>query len=139
MDVYSGATAWLWTLMQTHAGNGEQVLNAGIGAALKRLENAVVAKISGDTALSTLRADADSGQENPRTLQRVRLALEEAAEIDPQFAETLRQIIDELDAKNPRPAGSVSAGRDLIQNTGPGSMIVHTGSGNLGGLNNRSV
>ncbi|MGH8881242.1 MAG: hypothetical protein ACRD0P_28500, partial [Stackebrandtia sp.] len=121
---------WLWKHLRGHAGRVANLADSGIDAGLARLEQLVEQRLGADTALAKLRTEAHSGTENPRTHRRLELALQDAAESDSQLVAELRNIVDEL-RMSADVDGLKSAGRDLIQNTGSGSMFVHTGSGNL--------
>ncbi|WP_199044624.1 hypothetical protein [Glycomyces salinus] len=68
---------------------------------------------------------------NDRTSKRVELALQDAVEDDRNFAIQLREAVSELQAMQQSDTPDIAAGRDVIQQTGAGTMIVHTGSGNL--------
>jgi hypothetical protein len=82
----------------------DQLLDAG----MDRLQELVSGKLGDDPALVKLEQEAREGAERPRTVQRVRLAVEEAAEADAGFAELLEQAVVELRATDP--ASGVSAG-----------------------------
>ena len=70
----------------------DRVLEAG----MDQLHDAVSRKIGDEPALAQLDSEAAEGVENPRTRQRVLLALEEAAEQDPEFADTLGTLAAEI-------------------------------------------
>lgn len=72
----------------------DQALDAGA----ERVRELVSGQLGDDPALARLEEEAETGQEepSPRTRQRLHLALEDAADRDPVFAEALRQIIEEL-------------------------------------------
>ncbi|MFJ9841668.1 hypothetical protein ACIRYZ_14595 [Kitasatospora sp. NPDC101155] len=76
---------------------------------MNRLHDLVSGKLGEDPALRKLAEEAEAGQDqlSNRTGDRVRLALEEAAEQDPQFAGALEGLIEELHALD-RPAGATA-------------------------------
>jgi hypothetical protein len=79
----------------------DEVIDAG----LDRLHDAVVAKLGADSALEKLEADVSRGAEpSDRTLRRVRDAVEEAAEGDPDFAAVIEALVARLeDARDGAP------------------------------------
>lgn len=65
-----------------------------LDAQLDRLCKPIIAKLGGDSALKQLEAEASqTGDALARTQDRVRLALEEAAEQDPAFAADLKAAL----------------------------------------------
>ena len=122
--------AWMWKSARIHAGRLGRLANAGIQASLDKLEDTVQRRLSGDSALAQLKVDAESDRDNPRTRQRLELALQEIVEDDQQVAHALRELVGKLEATSGN-ASRISAGRDLIHNSGSGTMAVHTGSGDL--------
>jgi hypothetical protein len=65
-----------------------------LDAQLDRLCKPIIAKLGGDSALRQLEAEAgQTGDAVPRTRERAKLALEEAAEQDPAFAADLRAAL----------------------------------------------
>ena len=123
------AVAWIWKSARIHAGHAGRIVNSAIGAALDRLDNLVQTRLGGDSALRLLRNEADSRTDNPRTRQRVELALRELVEADPGFGAELRELVAQLEPE--AEAAGISVGRDYIQNSGSGTMLVHTGSGSI--------
>jgi hypothetical protein len=69
-----------------------------LDARMDRLHELVSQRLGEVTVLDTLAEEAESGQAqlSERTSTRVRLALEQAAEQDPEFAEALRGLVQEL-------------------------------------------
>lgn len=71
----------------------DQVLDAG----LDRLEQVIHTKLGGDSAVQRLQVEAaDRGEVSDRTRTRVELAVEEAAEDDPDFAASLQAVLAEV-------------------------------------------
>jgi hypothetical protein len=105
---------WAWRRARHAAGRVEEKVDAAVDAKLEKLYDAVAAKLAGDPALGRLEAEA--GQDTPtqpevsgRTQARVQLALEEAAEDDPEFAGRLRELVSHVSAGD----HGVAAGRDV--------------------------
>jgi hypothetical protein len=72
----------------------DEVLDAGVD----RIREIVKAKLGGDPALTQLRLEvSEKGEVSSRTRARVQLALEEAADQDPRFAEQLRVAVSQVD------------------------------------------
>jgi hypothetical protein len=100
-----------WAVRKAHRVGGrvdaevDQVLDAG----MDRLHELVSGKLGEDPALHKLSEEAEAGKDRPsnRTGDRVRLALEEAAEEDPRFAGALEGLVEELRALD-RPAGATA-------------------------------
>ena len=85
----------------------DEVMDAG----LDRLHSVIATKLGTDPALAKLETEASEGDPSDRTVQRVNLAIEEAAEDDSQFASLLKAVLAELDqARNGAPS---VAGIDL--------------------------
>jgi hypothetical protein len=72
----------------------DQVLDAG----MDRLHEVVSGKLGVDPALAKLEVEARAGVENPRTRERVLLAVEDAAAEDDGFAAALSEVLRELAA-----------------------------------------
>jgi hypothetical protein len=104
----------------------DRVIDEGLG----RLHEVVTDKLGEDPAVRQLEREADAGVGNPRTAERVRLALEEAADTDHEFGRDMAEVLQRLTSLDSD--GSLSAavrqtavadhgstvnqaGRDLIQ------------------------
>ncbi|MGH3511324.1 MAG: hypothetical protein ACRDQV_08295 [Pseudonocardiaceae bacterium] len=101
-------------------------VDVAIDAGLERLHELVVAKLGGDPALAKLEVEAKEGVESPRTHERVRLALEDAAEQDPSFGVELTELVNTLRAVEARTGIDVSidqvaVGRDVDIHADDGS------------------
>ena len=64
-------------------------------------------------ALAQLESEAAQAVDNPRTRQRVQLAIEEAAEADPGFAAQVTDLVAEL-RKTEAAAGATAAGDHAV-------------------------
>ena len=72
----------------------DEIMDAG----LDRLHDVIAVKLGSDPALAKLEADASQGLDpNERTVRRVRDAVEEATEEDPQFAARVEAVLAQLD------------------------------------------
>jgi hypothetical protein len=103
--------AWAVRKARRVAGRADQETDRALDAGMDRLHDLVSRKLDGDRALERLAGEAESGQEElgERTRQRVQLALEDAAEGDPGFAEALDRAVKQLQTLE-RAAGAASAG-----------------------------
>jgi hypothetical protein len=96
-----------------------QIVDDALDAAMDRVHEVVVGKLGGDPALARLELEAsESGQVSDRTRTRVQLALEEAVDEDPQFAEALQAAVD---------SAPVNAAERGVVVSGDNSGIVSTG------------
>ncbi|MBC3840853.1 chromosome partitioning protein [Streptacidiphilus sp. 4-A2] len=106
--------AWLVRKAKRVAGRADGEVDRTLDEAMDRLHDLVSEKLGEDPALHRLADEAGAGQEQPgdRTRQRVRLALEDAAEQDPGFREALERAVEQvrfLDRAAPA-MGGVTAG-----------------------------
>lgn len=74
----------------------DEEVDLAIDAGMDRLHEVVAERLGNEPALTQLAEETEEGRESPRTRQRVRLALEEAAENDPAFAAELERLVGEL-------------------------------------------
>lgn len=92
----------------------DQTLDSG----LDRLHELVSSKLGGEPALIKLVAEVEqSGEASPRTQERVRLALEDAAENDAGFASELAALVQQLQDVQHQ-AGVVIAGQQGVAISG---------------------
>ena len=113
------AVGFLIAWFARKAGRAARRLDGMADAAVDRLCDVVTAKLGGDSALRQLAAEAAAtGDAATRTQDRVRLALEDAAEQDPTFAADLKDTMAPLQA-------GVTIGRDVRADHGV--AIVMTG------------
>lgn len=103
----------------------DRALDAGVDRAGERLHALVANRLPDDPALKRLNAEAEQGALEPsqRTAQRVALALEDAAEQDPDFGGAVDELIAGL------VAGGAAAGPGGFAVAG--SMEVHAESGSI--------
>ncbi|MDH6124839.1 hypothetical protein [Kitasatospora sp. GP82] len=103
--------AWAVRKSKRVADRADAEVDRGLDAGMDKLHDLVSHKLGQDPALHKLTEEAEAGQAQPsdRTRQRVQLALEDAAEQDPGFAEALERAVKHLQAQTPT-AGGVSAG-----------------------------
>lgn len=101
----------------------DTVLDAG----LDKLHTVVAGKLGGDTALEKLRIEAgDTGDVAKRTRERVQLALEDAADDDPQFASALDAAVEDVRAA--QPATTTQAGDRGVAAAGDVTISADHGS-----------
>ena len=85
--------AWAVRKARRVAGRADAEVDAALDAGMDRLHDVVAAKLGGDPALAKLAANADVGVDSPRTRERVRLAVQDAVEEDPEFGERLAEAL----------------------------------------------
>ncbi|GHB78138.1 hypothetical protein GCM10010331_77250 [Streptomyces xanthochromogenes] len=103
--------AWAVRKARLAAGRADGEVDRMVNAGMDRLHEVVSRKLGDDPAFHRLTDEAASGHELPseRTRQRVRLALEEANETDPDFAVALERAVAHLRSVAPQP-GAPSGG-----------------------------
>jgi hypothetical protein len=106
--------AWLVSKAR-HAGQRadgqvDAALDAGVDRLGEKLHDLVAGRLSGDASLERLGAEATRELEGPseRTVQRVALALHDAADDDPQFGAAVEDLVRQLQDAH-RASGAVSA------------------------------
>ncbi|MER5860276.1 hypothetical protein ABT131_32465 [Streptomyces sp900105245] len=113
MEIAVGyAFAWLVGKARRVAGRADTEVDRGLDAGMDRLHELISGKLGEDPALERAREEAEAGSQEPsqRTRQRLELALEDAAERDPDFAQALEELVRQLQMTNG--AGGVSASGD---------------------------
>lgn len=102
--------AWAARKARRVAGRADAEVDRGLDAGMDRLHDLVSRTLGQDPVLWRVQEEAEAGQQelSPRTHQRLKLALEDAATHDAAFADALRHAVDGLQALS-SPAGGVSA------------------------------
>lgn len=140
MDIAVGyMVGWAWRKARRVAGQVDAEMDEVLDASLERLHRAVVAKLGDDPALRQLEHEASTNLETqsiPQRLQtRVVLALEDAAERDPEFSEelqTLLALVQRADGASLLAGrADVAAGRDLTVRASTGSIAAGTIRGSV--------
>ncbi|MBD0671372.1 chromosome partitioning protein [Streptomyces sp. CBMA156] len=92
--------AWAVGKAKRVAGRVDEEVDGALDAGMDRLHDVVLTRLGTEPALERMVEEAGSGLEEPtaRTRQRLELALEDAAENDTDFAGTLRQAVEEVEA-----------------------------------------
>ena len=111
-------------------GQVDAALDAGVDRLGQKLHDLVAGRLHGDTALERLTSEAQQELEAPsaRLVQRVALALEDAADDDPEFGATVQDLVRRLQEAE-RTGSSVSAaGGGLAVG---GNMDVHAEGGSF--------
>lgn len=107
-----------------HLGDGlgtetDQMLDKALGA----LHRLIAEKLPGDPALAQLQNETErDGKPNPRTEQRVQLALEDAVEQDPHFARLLDALIKEAERADRLTDRHTTQNSGVVTNTGLGMV-----------------
>ncbi|HEY2505503.1 MAG TPA: hypothetical protein VGI58_03230 [Streptosporangiaceae bacterium] len=108
------------------AGRGvDKEVDRAIDEGLERLHEIVSRKLGDDPSVLQLEREAQAGIENPRSSERVRLALEEAAQGDAEFAGSIEQALAQLKA-----AGGASVVAPSVRQLGiasHGSTVIQAG------------
>ncbi|MBM9510304.1 hypothetical protein [Actinacidiphila acididurans] len=107
--------AWAVRKARRVAGRADQEVDRTLDAAMDDLHDLVSRKLSEEPALRRLTEEAEAGRDQPsdRTQQRVQLALEDAVEQDPGFAEALEHAVGTLQSVL-RTAGGPSVGDGAV-------------------------
>ncbi len=114
LEVVAGfLAAWAVRKARRVAGAVDGQADVAIDAGLDRLHRLVIGKLGADTALSQLETEAVAGGASQRTQDRVRLAVEEGCDGDPEFAAALRQLLDQLAGLGAAPQSAVAGDRGL--------------------------
>jgi|ERR1022692_1573148 hypothetical protein len=129
--------AWAWLKARRLAGRVDAEVDEVLDAGIDRLHEIVLSKLAGDPALALLEteavADLDAVSVRDRTRDRVRLALEEAAEADTGFAARLAELVAELrDAEQPLGGGVAAVGERAV--AVGGNAVVHAEGGSAAAL-----
>jgi hypothetical protein len=94
--------AWVVRKAQRVGRRADAEADRVLDTALDRLHDCVSAKLGDDPAVTRLLTDGGTGTVSSRTAERVRLALEDAAETDPAFATSMRTAIEDVRAAEAR-------------------------------------
>ncbi|NUP51341.1 MAG: chromosome partitioning protein [Catenulispora sp.] len=96
----------------------DAALDAGVDRAGEKLHQLVAGRLSGDAALERLTTEAQQLPEAPseRTAQRVALALEAAAEDDPDFGAAVEDLVRQLQEADRAAGSSVASARGVVVN-----------------------
>jgi hypothetical protein len=131
--------AWLVAKARRVAGRADAEVDRALDAGMERLHELVSRKLGPDPALERALAEAEAGQQEPsqRTRRRLTDSLEDAAERDVVFAESLERFVTELQAVAARAGGGASA-------SGEGQVIagnveIHAEGGSAAALTMRDV
>ncbi|KAB2390486.1 chromosome partitioning protein [Actinomadura montaniterrae] len=94
------AAAWLWRKWRRVAGRADAEVDAALDAGMDRLHEVVAVKLGPDTALMKLQQEAREGEADeppPVTLERVRLAIADAAADDADFGAAVDDAVASLE------------------------------------------
>ena len=117
--VMGGVVAWVLGKARRAAGLADGQVDHAMDVLAERAHGAIDARLGADPAWVKLNAEAETeGAVSDRTRQRVELAVEDAVEADPGFAEQWQHIVAELAAKQTArnvsaTSGGTAVGRDL--------------------------
>jgi hypothetical protein len=123
LEVIIGAlVAWAIAKGRRMGREADEIVDDVIDAGMGKVHDVVMSKLSGDPALAKLEIEAAaSGEVLPRTRQRAELAIADAIEEDPEFANELRAALDQL---SPSPVQPVVVSQSVSGTVhGPNIMI----------------
>lgn len=92
---------YAWRKARRVAGRADEIIDEGLDAGLDRLQALIEDRLGADDpVLKKLQAQAGANLDTiavtPRTRERIRLALEDEAEVDPGFGAQLQEVVDRL-------------------------------------------
>ncbi|NBH03499.1 hypothetical protein [Amycolatopsis sp. SID8362] len=89
--------AWATRKVRRIGGAADGLFDHGIDVVKQRLQEAITAKLGGDTAYQRFQLEAaERGEVSPLTEERVRLALKAAIEEDRRFAAELHSVVNQI-------------------------------------------
>lgn len=102
---------WVVRKAKRAGGRADAEVDRAMDTALERLHDLISGKLGEDPALRELAEEAGTGRAEPsdHTRQRMRLALDDATGLDPEFARALDAAVREV-ASRERPARTTAAG-----------------------------
>ncbi|MEV7092707.1 hypothetical protein AB0M80_07655 [Amycolatopsis sp. NPDC051045] len=119
--------AWVVRKARRAGTRADQIADEAIDVGLARVHEVIVGKLGGDPSLARLEREAlDAGQVSDRTRTRVQLALQDAAEDDPKFAQALKQALQQAEDANVSKTVGHITGRGVAVG-GEVSGVVSTG------------
>lgn len=128
--------AWAWRKARRVAGRADAEVDRAVDAGLDRLHDLITVKLADDPAIKRLEGEAatdlDTIEVRDITRQRVRLAIEDAAEADEQFAARLAELVAEVRQTEQRLGIALASGdRSVIVG---GNAFVHAEGGGAAAL-----
>jgi hypothetical protein len=126
LEVVIGAlVAWAIAKARRAGGATDEIVDEAIDAGMEKVHDVVMAKLGQDPALTKLEIEAaTSGDVTPRTRQRAELAIADAIDEDPGFADELRDALAELAP----PAAEPLAVNQSVSGTVHGANVMIGGS-----------
>jgi len=120
-------------------GQVDMALDASVDRLGEKLHELVSGRLHGDAALERLAAEAQQKPETPsqRAVQRVALALEDAADDDPEFGVAVEELVRQLQAAEQKDRsvsasdGSVAVGGDVNVRAKDGSFAAGVVQGDV--------
>ncbi len=130
--------AWVVAKTRRIAVRADGIVDSALDAAVDRVGEVVMAKLGSDTAVQRLQIEAakESGEVTDRTRDRVKLALADAVDDDPDFAQELAAAVAAVDKAGGAgavagPGGIVITGGVHAHSSGPAFGAVTGGTINL--------
>jgi hypothetical protein len=122
--------AYAWRKARRVAGRADDLVDKGLDAGMDHLHELVEARLGPDPALQQLDAQASSDLDAvavpQRTIDRVRLALEDEVEKDPGFGTGLHELVARLQVLEEK------SGTKVVAVTASGDRAVAVGGDNSG-------
>ncbi|MFI9255221.1 hypothetical protein [Streptomyces sp. NPDC053069] len=106
--------AWAVRKGRRVAGRADEEVDQVLDAGMNRLHEVVAGKLGGDPALERMALEGQSGETSERARQRVRLALEDAADDDPDFAQVLQNVVDRLEELKQQGGAAARGGASAV-------------------------
>jgi hypothetical protein len=120
--------AWAINKARRAGHSADEIVDEAIDAGMEKVHDVVFAKIGDDTSLAKLELEAATTAEvSERTRDRVALALADAVEDDPEFAEALAAALREM---RPLPAQVNTTGHSVAGTIHGSNVMI---GGNVGG------
>jgi len=101
--------AWMVRKAKRAGGRLDAEVDTAMDAGLDKLHQVVAARLGADPALTEAQEEAATGQVSELTRQRVELSIQAAAGKDPAFAQTVAELVGQLQAAE-KAGGQVAAG-----------------------------
>jgi hypothetical protein len=131
--------SWVMRKVRRVGERADGRLDEVVDARVDRLCDLVLGKLGAEPAVQQLEREAAEGVDSERTRLRLQLAVEEAAEQDTEFADTLRSLVEEIRGQSREPSGhggvviNARADGDARMSV-QGSGVQHNTFGGSGGV-----
>ncbi len=124
--------AWMVRKAKRAGGRLDAEVDTAMDAGLDKLHHVVAAKLGTDPALTDAQEEATTGQVSELTRQRVELSIQAAAGKDPAFAQTVAELVEQLQAAE-KAGGQVAVGHRSANVVG--NVDIHAEDGSAAAWN----